>query len=128
MVYVAEIFYMASEMFVQLSLLAFLLRVFSDRQFKISVWVLMALVTGFGISNSFVMTFATTPIPFFWQGWAGETKGTGINMNLYCWIRAALEITVDLSIICLPLPHLWKLQMSWRKKIQVISMFCVGFV
>lgn len=119
---------MASEMFVQLSLLAFLLRVFATHSFKVCVWVFMGIVVIFGTGNTFAMIFPTDPIPFFWKGWAGEMEGTGIDMNLFCWVRSAIEIALDISIICLPLPHLYRLQMSWRKKVQVLAMFSVGFV
>ncbi len=128
LLWIAEIFYMAAEAFVQLSLLAFYLRVFSSRTFRFVVFTLMGISVGFGIANTFAMIFQCTPIPFFWQGWAGETTGTCININLFSWIRAAVEIGLDVAILSLPIPMLLKLEMSWRKKIQVIMMFSVGFV
>ncbi|KAK5239971.1 hypothetical protein LTR40_014133, partial [Exophiala xenobiotica] len=88
----------------------------------------MGISVGFGIANTFAMIFQCTPIPFFWQGWAGETTGTCININLFSWIRAAVEIGLDIAVLSLPIPMLLKLDMSWRKKIQVIMMFSVGFV
>ncbi|KAK5213276.1 hypothetical protein LTR20_009396 [Exophiala xenobiotica] len=128
LLWIAEIFYMAAEAFVQLSLLAFYLRVFSSRTFRFVVFTLMGISVGFGIANTFAMIFQCTPIPFFWQGWAGETTGTCININLFSWIRAAVEIGLDIAVLSLPIPMLLKLDMSWRKKIQVIMMFSVGFV
>ena len=74
------------------------------------------------------MIFQCTPVPFSWDGWTGESKGKCINVNLFSWIRGGVEIGIDLAIISLPLPILYRLQMDWRKKIQVMLMFCVGFV
>lgn len=42
--------------------------------------------------------------------------------------RGAVEIFLDLAILTLPLPMLAKLKMSPKKKLQIMSMFCVGFI
>ena len=128
LLYVAEIFFMIAEMFVQLSLLAFYLRVFASAVFRKMVVVLMALVVCFGIANTFSMIFQCTPVAFFWKGWAGEMAGHCININLFSWIRAAIEIAIDVAIIALPIPTVLKLQMSWRKRIQVVLIFSMGFL
>ncbi|KAH7139806.1 hypothetical protein B0J13DRAFT_478123 [Dactylonectria estremocensis] len=130
LLYVAEIFYMVAEMLVQMSLLAFYIRVFPGASVFVrrSSWILLGIVGCFGIANTCAMIFQCTPVPFFWIGWAGETAGTCIDINLFSWIRAAIEIAIDVAIISLPLPSVIKLQMNWKKKIQVLLMFIVGFV
>ncbi|KAH7129284.1 hypothetical protein EDB81DRAFT_661477 [Dactylonectria macrodidyma] len=130
LLYVAEIFYMVAEMLVQMSLLAFYVRVFPGASVFVrrSSWVLLGIVGCFGVANTCAMIFQCTPVPFFWTGWAGETAGTCIDINLFSWIRAAIEIAIDVAIISLPLPSVIKLQMNWKKKLQVILMFIVGFV
>ncbi|KAH7007257.1 hypothetical protein EDB80DRAFT_718487 [Ilyonectria destructans] len=130
LLYIAEIFYMVAEMLVQMSLLAFYIRVFPGASVFVrrSSWTLMGIVGCFGIANTCAMIFQCTPIPFFWTGWAGESTGTCININLFSWIRAAIEIAIDVAIISLPLPSVIKLQMNWKKKFQVLLMFLIGFV
>ncbi|KAH7308650.1 hypothetical protein B0I35DRAFT_442359 [Stachybotrys elegans] len=130
LLYVIEIFYMFAEMCVQLSLLVFYLRVFpkSSRLVHVGSWILGGIVTCFGIANTLTMVFQCTPIPFFWNGWAGEMAGTCIDINLYSWIRAAIEIALDVAIMALPLPSLLALQLSRRKKLQTLGMFALGFV
>jgi hypothetical protein len=87
----------------------------------------MALVVTFGISNTIVMIFQCTPIHLFWDGWRKETPGTCIDAQLYAFIRGGIQIFIDLAILSLPLPMLAKLQMSIKRKVQIMSMFCVGF-
>ncbi|KAF4473095.1 hypothetical protein FALBO_21 [Fusarium albosuccineum] len=130
LLYIAEIFYMIAEMLVQMSLLAFYLRVFPDASLFIrrASWMLMGIVACFGIANTCAIIFQCTPIPFFWSGWAGESTGKCIDINLFSWIRAAVEIAIDVAILSLPLPSVLKLQMSWKKKFQVLLMFALGFV
>jgi hypothetical protein len=128
-IYIAEVFYMTSEMFVQLSILAFYLRVFPDNTSFVrrASWVMIPLVLSFGIANSLVMIFQCTPIPYFWNSWTGESSGKCANINLFSWIRASIEIVVDIAILSLPLPSIWKLQMGVRRRLQVLVMFALGF-
>ncbi|KAH7253444.1 hypothetical protein B0J15DRAFT_526719 [Fusarium solani] len=130
LLYVAEIFYMFAEMLVQMSLLAFYIRVFPEASLFVrrSSWTLIAIVACFGIANTCTMIFQCIPIPFFWSGWAGEMTGKCIDINLFSWIRAAIEIAIDVAILSLPLPSVFKLQMSWKKKAQVLLMLALGFV
>lgn len=96
---------------------------------RIVVCVLMVIVVGFGIGNTFAMAFQCWPVPFFWDGWRGEMEGKcTVDIRLFGFIRGGIEIALDLAILSLPLPMLAKLQMSLRKKIQIMSMFVVGFV
>ncbi|KAI0509560.1 hypothetical protein F5B22DRAFT_326580 [Xylaria bambusicola] len=130
LLYVAEIFYFPSEMFTQLSILAFYRRIFANTSTLLqrgSIF-LMVFVVLFGVANTLVIIFQCTPIDFFWTGWTGETTGTCIDINLFSWARAAIEIAVDIAIISLPLHDIIKTQLSWKMKIQVFIMFALGFV
>jgi len=117
-------------MFTQLSILAFYRRVFaktSNILQKGSIF-LMVFVVLFGVANTLTIIFQCTPIDFFWTSWTGEVTGKCIDINLFSWCRAAIEIAVDIAIISLPLRDLTRLQLSWKMKAQVILMFSLGFV
>ncbi|KAF1978185.1 hypothetical protein BU23DRAFT_550256 [Bimuria novae-zelandiae CBS 107.79] len=117
------------EGFCQLSILAFYLRLVTSPTTKKIIWVLMALVSCFALGNTFAMILQCKPIPFFWDGWRGEMAGKcTVDVRIFGFVRGGIEIALDLAILILPLPMLSKLQMSLRKKIQIMSMFCVGFV
>jgi hypothetical protein len=121
--------YQIAEAFCQLSILAFYLRIATSPKLRTTTYVLMGIVTCFGIGNTGAMMFQCQSISFFWNGWKGETSGRcTVDVRLFGFIRGAIEIMLDVAILSLPLPMLARLQMSWRKKIQIMSMFCVGFV
>jgi hypothetical protein len=127
--YVAYFMYMTAECLCQLSILAFYLRIMVEKRVRLVVWIFIAMVTGFGIANVFAMIFQCTPIPFFWDGWRGEMTGyCGVDVQLFGFVRGGVEIFLDLAILSMPLPMLAKLNMSPKKKLQIMSMFCVGFV
>ncbi|KAF9733482.1 CFEM domain-containing protein [Paraphaeosphaeria minitans] len=126
--YVAYFMYMIAEALCQLSILAFYLRIMVAPKSRRLVWILLSLVVCFGLANTFSMIFQCTPINFFWNGWQGETSGQCIDVQLFGFIRGGIEIFLDLAILTLPLPMLAGLQMSRKKKLQIMSMFCVGFI
>lgn len=127
--YVAYFAYMLAEMFCQLSILAFYLRIMVVPRQRQAVYLLIAMVLGFGIGNTFAMIFQCTPIRFFWDGWRGDVRGfCGVDVRLFGFVRGGVEIFLDLAILTLPLPMLAGLNMSRKRKAQIMGMFSVGFV
>ena len=85
--YVAYFMYMLAEALCQMSILAFYLRIMVEPRLRTVVWILLTVVTCFGIANMFAMIFQCTPIPFFWDGWRGEMAGfCGIDVRLCEWL------------------------------------------
>lgn len=126
--YVAYFMYMIAEALCQLSILAFYLRIMVNKKSRLAVWILIGLVLGFGLANTFSMIFQCAPIHFFWDGWKGDKPGSCIDVRLFGFIRGGIEIFLDLAILTLPLPMLAGLKMSRKKKLQIMSIFCVGFI
>ncbi|KAL1797317.1 hypothetical protein ACET3X_003923 [Alternaria dauci] len=127
--YVTYFMYQIAEFFCQLSILAFYLRIAASPKLRMTTYVLMGVVACFGIGNTGAMMFQCWPISFFWEGWKGETDGRcTVDVRLFGFIRGAIEIVLDLAILSLPLPMLARLQMSLKKKLQIMSIFCVGFI
>ncbi|KAF2744786.1 hypothetical protein M011DRAFT_496053 [Sporormia fimetaria CBS 119925] len=128
LMYVAYIFYMLTLCLCQLSILAFCLRLLVDQKTRYIAWCLVAICSGFGIGNVFSMVLQCVPVSGAWEGWKGEMSATCIDQNLYGFIRGGIQIALDLAILVLPLPTVFRLQMSLWKKLRLASMFCVGFV
>lgn len=51
-----------------------------------------------------------------------------LDFDLGAVLHAITNILLDFLIFALPITQLWKLNLSHKKKIQVLSMFCVGFL
>ncbi|KAI9375048.1 hypothetical protein BJX61DRAFT_540196 [Aspergillus egyptiacus] len=124
---VAEVFYMPSEAFTQLSFLALYKRLFPPT-YNYLIYALAGISICFGVSNTLIMIFQCTPVSYFWTSWASETRGTCIDISSYSWYRAAMQIAMDVSIIALPIRPLSKLALSTRKKVLVMLMFGAGFL
>lgn len=89
--------------------------------------MLIGLNVAFFIGFELITIFQCTPIDGAWLQWDGESfDGTCRDVNLQAWVAAAVSIILDVATIALPMPGLWNLNLSLKKKIQVMTMFAVG--
>ncbi|KXJ89363.1 hypothetical protein Micbo1qcDRAFT_235195 [Microdochium bolleyi] len=122
-----ELLYLAIIPLTKISILAFYLRIFPRKEFRIMTYVLIVGNVLYLVVFELITVFQCTPIEGAWLHWDGEFEATCRNLNLQAWVAAAVCLVLDIATIVLPLPELWRLSMSWKKKLQVLSMFCVGF-
>ncbi|KAF8860755.1 hypothetical protein BDZ45DRAFT_587834 [Acephala macrosclerotiorum] len=125
--WVEEIVYLNLLAIIKVALLLFLLNIFPSQSFRTVCWTVGALTVSIALSFTMATIFACSPIPHFWTRWQGVVSvGTCNNLNLQTYISAAINIVQDFVILCLPLPQLYTLQVSTRRKIQLFLMFSVG--
>ena len=120
--------YIASLATTKISILLFYLKVFPQRYFRMCTWVFVGLNVAYALAYIFLLTFQCDPIPGAWMKWDGEYEARCISINIIGWTAAAINILLDLAVIILPLPELLRLSMSPKKKMQIVSMFAVGFL
>jgi hypothetical protein len=124
-----EIVYLLIIPLTKISILCFYLRIFPRREFKYWVYALIGANLVYLIVFEAITIFQCTPVEGAWLHWnKSEFEGTCRNVNLQAWIAAAFCLVLDVVTLALPLPELWRLSMSWKKKLQVIFMFLLGFL
>lgn len=114
---------------VKLSVIFFCRRIFCDvfkNKFDIITKVLITLVVVWSVGFTFAMIFECG-FNF------GALFSTAENLVKHCVKTLKLaeafvisDATTDLMILCLPLPMIWTLQMSTRRKITATSIFLLG--
>lgn len=112
----------------KISILAFYLRIFTDRTFKRLTYGMMGVCTLYAIGVVLPTILQCSPVSYVWTSWTGETKGHCSNVFVLVWASTALNIILDIIVILLPIPHLLKLSLTRKKKIQIVAMFCVGLL
>lgn len=120
--------YISALAITKVSILCFYLKVFPKKSFRLSVYVLIALNICYAVGYDLVLAFQCSPIDGAWLSWDGEYNAKCISINVLGWSAAAINIALDMATIILPLPELFQLSMSWKKKIQILLMFTVGFL
>ncbi|KAL6159828.1 hypothetical protein ACJBU6_02247 [Exserohilum turcicum] len=124
--YVLEILYFLQVALLKLTLLFFFLRIFPKTITKRLLWATVAVNCLSGVAFVFVAIFQCNPISSYWTRWDGEGTGKCININALAWSNAIISIVLDIWMLALPLHQVFQLQLSWRKKLGVAIMFCVG--
>ena len=88
----------------------------------------MGFCTAYLISMMTAAMFQCWPISYAWTSFTGEGKGKCINLRALAWASAAGNISLDIAVIGLPIPSILDLTLTWKKKMQIISMFAVGLL
>jgi hypothetical protein len=131
--YCNHLMYMSVVTFTKLSILHFYLRVFEHGAFPVlrtAVYVTMAVTVAWGIGFTVPLVILCRPISYYWDGWTEPLPhaGTCIDLNSYAWSNSVSAVTLDLWLVMMPFPHLAKLTLPWRKKLEVLAMFGLGFL
>jgi hypothetical protein len=110
----------------KLAVLSFYTNIFPTKGFTAAAYVLMGLVISYGIA--FIPIFFThcSPPSAAWDPdpVVVATRCRPISQQEFASV--AINMALDLSIVLLPLPIVWSLQMPTRKKICVSLMFSLG--
>lgn len=124
--YALEVLYFLQVATLKLTLLFFFLRIFPKPIIKRLLWATIAFNCLNGVAFVFAAIFQCQPISFYWTKWDGEGHGQCVNINGLAWSNAIISIVLDIWMLALPLYEVFHLQLSWRKKLSVAVMFCVG--
>ncbi|KAI8651081.1 CFEM domain-containing protein [Fusarium keratoplasticum] len=124
--YIGQALYATEVFAIKLPVLLFYLRIFPGVSIRRLIWgtfvfTLVSLVV------FLVLALAQCqPVSYYWQGWDATHEGHCLGINALAWAIAAVSIVLDLWMLGLPLSQLIQLQMHWRRKLAVASMFGVG--
>jgi len=111
----------------KISILALFLRIFIQRRYVYTTYVLIGIQIAAMIAAVVVSCVMCTPISYLWEP-QKHPNGHCININLW-WQWGNIPQTVtDAVILVLPFPALWNLKLSTRNKIGVILIMCTGSV
>lgn len=124
--WITVIFFLVSLTLTKLSFLFFLLRIFPAKSIRRTVYCYVVVICAHGTAFCLAHVLACRPVSFFWRGWNGMTGGKCIDYHSYAWALGVTNIVLDLASIAVPIPQLFKLALSTKKKIYVIMMFSVG--
>ena len=109
------------------SALFFYARVFSmsNSRFKYALWLVHGLNAAWLLAFLMSIIFMCTPIKKVWET---TIPGTCID-NRKLWTgSAASSLIIDIIILVMPLPMLWKLQLKTIRKLQICAVFICGYL
>jgi hypothetical protein len=125
--FIDELFYTAVLALCRVSLLLFLIRVFSVATFRRICWCVIAWVVLSAVAIILMTIFQCWPISYNWEGVFGDFGAHKcVDVNALAYAAAGIGIAQDLTILLLPLPIIAQLNMPLRKRLQTLFMFSLG--
>lgn len=111
--------------FPKLVILGLYLRIFAQQSHRIACFVMIALVSAACFAVVLVTCLQCTPLAFLWEP-EKHPGGHCLDMNSF-WTWGSLpNIITDVFMLLLPLPCIWKLQLSKKDKFGLILTFATG--
>jgi hypothetical protein len=104
------------------------LRLFPSKTLRLTVFITLAITIAWGTATFLAQLFSCSPINYFWKKWDGEHEGHCTSHNALLIAHAIMNIVLDVVVIGIPMPILFKLHMSREKKVGMCVMFAVGIV
>lgn len=125
-IFIASCTYLPSLLGYKMSILFLYLRLFKvDQNFRYCTWTVMFITLGYLFSNFWTQIFGCQPVAKYWKP---DIPGHCILTIKADYGYGSLNFITDLLIFILPLPMVWRLQLSRRDKFGLSIIFMIGSV
>ncbi|KAL2699458.1 hypothetical protein AAEP93_009433 [Penicillium crustosum] len=116
--------YATSVTFTKSSIVFFYGRIFN---FRWSLGWCMFVVLGYWVTIMVTVAVACRPLPCFWLAYTDPTAtGVCIDVPTFFFGNGIGAMLVDVIILCMPLPTIYKLQMQLSQKIAFMGILLLG--
>lgn len=117
--------YATAVTFTKASIVTFYARIFNLR------WLLglcLFLVIGYWITIIVAVLVSCRPLPYFWLAYTDPTtaQGTCMDVPTFFYGNGIAAMLIDVIILCIPVPIVFKLQMPISQKIAVCAILLLG--
>ncbi|KAI1404190.1 hypothetical protein F4819DRAFT_448227 [Hypoxylon fuscum] len=95
----------------------------------LSIAFMLTVVVMFGIGITFATVFACgTHFSYWWSSAGADLKAHCVNTQMLTYAQSVSDFIIDVIIIVMPVPLVWKLHMSPQRKLGVIAVFLTAAV
>ena len=98
-------------------------RTFPVKSFRRAVYVVSAIVLADSVAIFFAVCFYCVPIRHLWDP---SAPGRCDNRALFTTLASSTLLVTDLILYFMPVPVILKLQMTTRRKVEIIAIFLLG--
>ncbi|RAK71283.1 uncharacterized protein BO72DRAFT_463958 [Aspergillus fijiensis CBS 313.89] len=128
-IWVTRLFYTLSMGLVKMFLLWFYLRLDPRRFMRWAVFFVMFLNIGLSLASFIGSLASCRPPSLFWTSPTGDSRCMSLGaQQLFYEVNGVLNIVTDILIYLLPVPMLYGLQVTWRKKGAILAIFGLGIL
>jgi len=108
----------------KISILLLYYRIFGVvNNFRIALYIAAALVIAYWIPTTILAYLGCTP---FARNWDQTLPGTCVNLVAFFRWNGICNLILDVLILCLPIPMVWRLSVSVRQRLELSGIFLLG--
>ena len=108
---------------IRASVLALYIRIFRTKSFRWACYVVHAINAAFGAATILGACLICLPVAYNWDHSIAGHCGNQKSLDLFIGI---FNLLMDVTVVVLPMPVLWGLQMAVGRKIVLSMMFGLG--
>ena len=108
---------------IKISLLFLYWRTFAIKQFRHALRIIGAIILANYIENVIGFIFQCIPVRKFWTP---MLPGRCIDQSLFITLVSVFYMMTDFAIYIMPIPVIWHLQMTKRRKLELSVVFLLG--
>jgi hypothetical protein len=109
---------------IKLSALDLYDKIFQRPVFSTINWIVFAICATTGVAFIFVRALICRPVAMNWD--FTTPGGTCGDLHTMYMSLASIDLILDLTVVLLPMPVVWNLQMAFSKKIAISAVFGLG--
>ncbi|CAG8907933.1 unnamed protein product [Penicillium egyptiacum] len=121
--FVSQAFYKLTMNMTKMSILMLYLRIFIQRWFRITCYLLLIIITSYMVAAFFASVFQCIPVA---RAWNKTIPGSCINITTNWYANAGFSIATDIIILTLPMYPLYKSKIVFKRKIALMGVFAFG--
>ncbi|KAI1654046.1 hypothetical protein F4813DRAFT_372885 [Daldinia decipiens] len=121
--YVAQAFYKLTLNLTKASILLLYLRIFLQRWFRISCYVLLGIILSYMLATAASSIWQCTPIS---RAWDKSVPGTCISITSNWYANAGFSIATDIIILVLPMQPILRSNLPPKQKWALMIVFALG--
>ena len=123
--FLTQIFWQVTMPTVKTSLLLLYYRLFPGQNLRRATFMVGALMWSFFIASTIVQLNICVPVRFFWNKDISGGR-CPLDVNKFYLSGSIFNMITDIMVLSLPLPTVWNLQISVKKKIGLSFVFLLG--
>ena len=118
-----QVIYNPAIVAIKSSILLLYKRLFPFRWFIRLLWAIGSFVVAYCAMQALAIIFSCSPVQ---KAWEPSLSGHCIDLGVVLLVAAVINVVTDVVILALPLPHLWRLQISRARRIQLSGIYLLG--
>lgn len=121
-----QVLYFLNAVLTKTSLLLLYYRIFGvAKSFRYALWTTGGIVLGYWIATTILAFLGCTP---FARNWNKTIPGHCVNLVMFFRWNGICNLIIDVLILLLPLPMVWRLRVPSRQRLELSGIFLLGLL